>query len=110
MSIVLPDFLEDLIKAGIQVTIEQSDKYADGYYFDLNLQSKSHMHLFRHEGGQWRVDMRYGEEYVIEEFSDLLYSAKKGMHGRDFIHYKWEQLLVKHEYLKVHITTTKSYS
>lgn len=101
------DYVERLVDAGIPVTIDKNDDL--GIYFDLNLQSKSHMWLYE-TGGSWFVAMRYNEVVSIEDWSDLMWAAKGGMHGRDFIHYKWEELLVKEGVLKVDIQTTKSYS
>ena len=103
----VPEYVERLVDAGIPVTIEKSDKL--GVYFNLNLESKSHLYLFERDS-QWFVDMRYNEERCIESWTDLLWAAKGGMHGRNFIHYKWEELLVKMGVLRVDIQTTKSYS
>lgn len=103
----VPEYVERLVDAGIPVTIDKNDKL--GVYFNLNLESKSHLYLFEREG-EWFVDMRYGEERRIDDWTDVLFAAKGGMHGRDFIHYKWEELLIKEGILKVNITTTKSYS
>lgn len=107
MSIVIPDYVEKLVDAGIRVTLEKNEDI--GVYFDLNLQSKSHLHLFN-KNGDWYVKMRYDEQHMIKSWEDLLYAAKDGMHGRDFINYEWEQLLVHEGVLVVHSTTTKSYS
>ena len=103
----IPDWIDDLVDAGIPITIDRNDEI--GIYFDLNLQSKSHMWLHQ-VGDNWFVDMRYNERILIEDWNDLVWAAKGGMHGRDFIHYKWEELLVKEGVLKVDTQTTKSYS
>ena len=103
----VPEYVEQLVDAGIPVTIDKSDKL--GIYFNLNLESKSHLYLFECDG-EWFADMRYDTRIKIESWNDLMWAAKGGMHGRDFIHYKWEELLVKESVLKVNIQTTKSYS
>ena len=103
----VPEYVEQLVDAGIPVTIDKSDKL--GIYFNLNLESKSHLYLFERDG-EWFADMRYDTQIKIESWNDLMWAAKDGMHGRDFIHYKWEELLVKEGVLKVDIQTTKSYS
>lgn len=102
----VPEYVERLVDAGIPVTIDKNDKL--GIYFNLNLESKSHLYLFEREG-EWYADMRYGEEYHIESWEDLMRAAKGGMHGRDFIHYAWEALLIEEGVLRVDIKTTKSY-
>jgi hypothetical protein len=103
----VPEYVEILVDAGIPVTIDKSDKL--GIYFNLNLESKSHLYLFERDG-EWFADMRYDKQIKIESWNDLMWAAKDGMHGRDFIHYKWEELLVKEGVLRVDIQTTKSYS
>lgn len=94
--IEMPDFLEELVNEGIRVTIEKSDRF--GIHFDLHLDAKSHMYLFKSDG-EWRVDMRYDEQHIVEDISDLCHYAKRGMHGRDFISYDWADLLRKKGYL-----------
>lgn len=103
MSTIVPDYVERLVDAGIRVTIEKDEKV--GVYFDLNLESKSHLHLFN-KHGDWYVKMRYDEEHIVESWDELLSAAKYGMHGRDFIN----QLLVEEGVLVVHYTSTNSYS
>ena len=102
----VPEYVERLVNEGIPVTIDRNDKL--GIYFDLHLESKSYMWLHQ-VGENWFVAMRYDENIYIEDWNDLLWAAKGGMHGRDFIHYKWEELLIKEGVLKVDIKTTKSY-
>lgn len=104
--IQVPEYVEHLVEAGVEVTISKNDKL--GLYFDLNLQSKSHMYLHQ-VGDDWFVSMRYDEKYQIEDWNDLMYAAKKGMHGRDFIHHKWAELLIKEGYLTKVVETTVTY-
>jgi hypothetical protein len=89
--IEVPEFLEELVAAGIDITISRSIKH--GVYFDLNLRAKSHMFLFKRETGQWFVAMRYDEEFPVNDIEDLKSLAVHGMHGRDLINYNWERFL-----------------
>jgi hypothetical protein len=92
--IQIPDFVEELVLAGIQVTItKDSDQEI---YFDLNLNAKSHMHLYKTADG-YVVKMRYGEEYPVEDICDLKYHARQGMHGRDYINPAWGEFLMTDE-------------
>ena len=85
-----PSFLTDLIDAGIEVSISKNDKF--GYYFDLNLQAKSHMYLYEKPEG-WFVNMRYEETYKIESTDDLKREALYGMHERDYINPFWAEFI-----------------
>lgn len=102
----VPDWIDDLVAADIPVTIERNEDL--GIYFNLNLESKSHLYLYSKDG-KWYVDMRYKEAFEIENFEDILNAAKHGMHGRDFINYYWAELLVKEGVLKVETKTTTNY-
>lgn len=85
-----PEYVRDLVDAGIEVTLKKNDTL--GYYLDLNLRAKSHMYLFDKDG-KWYVAMRYDEVYEVEDLYDLKYQARRGMHGRDFIDYNWAKFL-----------------
>lgn len=92
--IQIPDFVEELVLAGIEVTISKDSNQE--IYFDLNLNAKSHMHLYKTADG-YMVKMRYGEEYTVEDINDLRYYARQGMHGRDFINPAWGEFLMSSE-------------
>lgn len=89
--------LEDLIEAGIDITIRKTEEL--GTYFDLNLMAKSHMYLYMNECSQWRVKMRYGEDLPVDTVEDLLTYAVEGMHHRSYINGNWDNLLKKRGYL-----------
>lgn len=87
-----PDFLEELLEAGICVTLYKRDDY--GFAFDLNLRAKSGMHLVWDEDAKsWAVLMRYDEKFLIDDVDDLKYYAKHGMHGRNFIDPYWADFI-----------------
>lgn len=83
----VPKFLEELVDAGISVTISKNQKL--GVYFDLNLMAKSHMYLFKRGLGQWYVDMRYDQQFPVDDVQDLKRLARHGMHNRDYINADW---------------------
>ena len=89
--IEIPQFLEELVNAGIDITISRNGKL--GIYFDLNLRAKSHMYLYKRGLGQWFVSMRYDEEFPVDDVEDLKRLAVHGMHGRDFIDSNWAEFL-----------------
>ncbi len=88
--IEMPEFLEELVDANIDITIQKNEKL--GLYFDLNLRAKSHMYLYKKDN-QWRVAMRYDEDHVVEDADDLKILARHGMHGRDFIDSDWAEFI-----------------
>lgn len=90
----IPDFLEEAIKGGIKPTISFDEQF--GVVFDLNLMAKSHMHLVK-RGDEWFVQMRYDEEFLVENVDDLKRMAIHGMHGRDFISADWAEFLMTDE-------------
>lgn len=95
-KLIVPDFLEELIDVGIKIDISKSQEL--GFYFDLNLQAKSHMYLYLDfQTGSWRVAMRYGKDYVLDRedpIGDLKSYARDGMHGRDYIDDAWAEFLM----------------
>lgn len=102
--IELPEYIEELIEAGIHIEIYKHHKL--GLILNLNLQSKSHLYLYKKDD-KWLADMRYNNTHEIESFDDLLAAAKSGMHGRGYIHCAWADLLRERGYLKI-VTETKT--
>lgn len=90
-----PDFITELLDAGIELTLYKDDKL--GYALNLNLRAKSHMYLYS-EDSKWFVDMRYDEKFEVNSLNDLLYCARHGMHGRDYVDEMWLKLMEKHGY------------
>ena len=93
-EIITPYFLNELVDAGIHVTISKDQKF--GYYYDLNLEAKSHMYLYA-RGDTWRVAMRYDNDYELDledPIGDLKSYARSGMYGRDYIHCAWAEFLM----------------
>lgn len=86
--------LEELINEGITVTVFKRNGIV---YFDLNLESKSWLHL-SHDGEKWTAHMRYNVTRDIDCFDDVLDAALDGMHGKDYISNDWKTLLTKHGY------------
>lgn len=89
-----PDFLKELVEAGIDITISKNDRL--GFYFDLNLQAKSHMYLYA-DGDSWFVDMRYDEVFEVSDADDLKRLARHGMHGRDYVNSAWAEFMMSDE-------------
>ena len=89
-----PPFLPELLAAGIEVTIRMDEQSVQGIHYDLNLQSKSYMHLYKALDG-WHVAMRYGEDVKIDTWLNLIFAAQHGMHGRDYINPNWAALIAK---------------
>jgi hypothetical protein len=95
-ELIVPDFLPELIDAGIGIGISKDPKL--GFYFDLNLQAKSHMYLYLDfDTDTWRVAMRYDKDYAVDRedpISDLKSYAREGMCGRDYINDAWAEFLM----------------
>lgn len=89
------DWLLQLMDAGCEISIKK-DK-SDVVYYDLHLNSKSHLYLYR-EGEAWKAHMRYDRVIHVESFHDLLAAAVDGIHGRPFIHDGWRKLLTDNGY------------
>lgn len=106
MVIEFPEYVERLIDEGIEVTIKKNEKL--GVYFDLNLRAQSHMHLYK-SGDNWRIAMRYGDDFEISGFDDLLERALDAYRARDFIGNEWLALLVKEGLLTQHVETNVTY-
>ncbi len=92
--IEIPDFIEEAIKHGINVTIMRHALY--GIAFDMNLMAKSHMHIVK-EDDAWYALMRYDEKHQISDVEELKWAARHGMHGRDFISADWAEFLMTDE-------------
>ena len=91
MKTRLPPYIDELINAGITVTIHTA---LNGFYLDLNLMAKSHLHLTPTDDPEvWVAHMRYDEQYIIHNFRELAAAAKHGMHGRSFIDSNWDDLI-----------------
>jgi hypothetical protein len=89
-EVITPTFLIELVDNGIEISIHKNSKI--GLYYNLHLEAKSHMWLY-FKDGQWRVNMRYGDDFTVDNIHDLIEYAKQGMHGRDFIHDSWSKLI-----------------
>jgi hypothetical protein len=92
--IEIPDFIEEAIKNGINVTVMRHALY--GFAFDMNLMAKSHMHIVK-ENDQWYALMRYDEKFDVYDVEDLKRLARHGMHGRDFINADWAEFILTDE-------------
>jgi hypothetical protein len=92
--IQVPDFIEEVIQANVNVTIMRHALY--GIAFDMNLMAKSHMHLVQ-EDGRWYALMRYDEKHEVEDVEDLKRLARHGMHGREFINMDWAEFIMSDE-------------
>lgn len=103
----VPEFIEELVKKGIEVTIGFSDKY--GIYFDMNTGAKSHCHLVYNDKNILTAYMRYGEDETIRDLYDLYWCVKGCMYGRDYINSAWAKILVEEEILKKKTETKVSY-
>lgn len=90
----IPDFIEEAIRGGVNVTVMRHALY--GICFDMNLMAKSHMHIVQ-EDGAWYALMRYDEKHQISDVEELKWAARHGMHGRDFINADWAEFLLTPE-------------
>lgn len=105
----LPPLVQAVVDRGIEVMIRK-DKDGE-YYFDLNSSAKSHMHLYLDTSvdGNHLVKKRYEEVDKICDVTDLLYSFKGAMWGRDFGHSLWIDWAVEEGVIIKETTTTTSY-
>jgi hypothetical protein len=94
--ITIPDFIQEAILGGINVTVMRHALY--GICFDMNLMAKSHMHIVQ-KNDKWYALMRYDEEFEVEDIDDLKRLAEHGKHGRDFISADWAEFLMTREEL-----------
>jgi hypothetical protein len=94
--ITIPDFIQEAILGGINVTVMRHALY--GICFDMNLMAKSHMHIVQKDG-KWVALMRYDEVHEVEDVNDLKRLAEHGKHGRDFISADWAEFLMTAEQL-----------
>ena len=90
----IPDFIEEAIRGGIQVTLRIDAEY--DFVYDMNLMAKSHMYIVK-EGDTYYALMRYDEKHEVEDINDLKRLARHGMHGRDFISPDWAEFLMTEE-------------
>ena len=91
--IKMPPFLEEMVELGIRPTITKIWKDVIGY--DLNTGMKSEMLLYE-SNSQWRVRMRYGEDYIVEDIEDIAHYGRHAMHGRDYMSSDWINILEKY--------------
>lgn len=94
--IALPWFIEELVESDVQITIIKNNPSHDDalqYYFDLNLRAKSHLHVHLRKDGEWEARMRYDYACIVEHIDDLIWCAKLGMYGRDYIDSAWAKLI-----------------
>ena len=91
--------IKELLKEGISIILVPDEDKEEGFYYDLDVRAKSHLHLYV-DGDKWRVDMRYDETRIIDDFDDLMMAAKDCMHGGDFIASDWADLLIRNGLMK----------
>jgi hypothetical protein len=92
--IEIPNFVEEAIEGGIDVTIQHHDCY--GYQLDMNLEAKSHLYIVK-DCDAWYALMRYDERHQISDVEELKWAARHGMHGREYINAKWAEFLLSDE-------------
>ncbi len=107
VPLVLPEYINVLVEAGIDVTIMQSSDPA-GWCLDMNTGAKSHLHLTRIDG-EWVALMRDNEAALIQGFNDLLETVRSCMRGYDTINRYWGDLLVRCGLLTLATKTTATY-
>jgi hypothetical protein len=90
MSINLPDFLDDVIDAGISVTISKDAIH--GVCIDLNTHAKSEAIIFE-ECGKWLVTTRYEPPTPVNNIDDIKSIVADCMCGRNFINEAWRSFL-----------------
>lgn len=103
------EMVNKLLDNGIVITLSKEDGVV---WYDLNTEMKSELLIAKAEVGGDATAVykkRYGESGEIDTWCDLMFTAKQCMHGRDFLHSAWEQLLLGEGILDVKVTSTKTY-
>lgn len=101
----IPDFIQTLVLNDIPVTMKRNNEV--GFHFDLNIEAKSHLWV-TYEYGTWYAHTRYKEpeEFDPEDMNNLYSIAAGCLCGRDFMNYKWVELLCREGYIKKEVKTT----
>lgn len=104
------EMIDKLLDNGIEITLKKQDGVV---WYDLNTGMKSHLWIAKSPdpgGDETAIAKgRYGCKGSIDTWSDLLFEVKGCLHGRDFMHSAWKELLVKEDMLEVITTTTVRY-
>lgn len=89
MWIELPDYLEPMIRAGLEPIIQFRD---DTFMLDLDVRAKSGVHLYWAPTG-WRAALRYNEDFAVNDIHALRGIVIHAMHGREHINPIWQAFL-----------------
>ena len=103
------EIIDKLLDNGIEITLTRRNGKT---VYDLNLQAKSHLHLYFDESGaEIHYEGRYDDKGLVDDYRDVLHVAKDYYNYRGFASGLWMNLFVKEGMLtkKVETKTTVSY-
>jgi hypothetical protein len=93
MKLVLPDYLDDIVASGVDVTIVRSEEH--GFHIDLNTNAKSHVYLYQ-LNGKWRAAMRYGEDHPADTIYAVVSLVRDAKDMKGYCNSAWLPLLEKY--------------
>lgn len=104
------EMIDKLLDNGIEITLKKENGVV---WYDLNTGMKSHLWIAKspNPGGDETgiTQGRYEHKGSFDTWYDLLWEVRGCMHGRDFMHSAWRDLLVKEGVLKVIASTAVRY-
>ena len=105
----VPNLIQEIVKNGIEVSLRMRDE--DTIVFDVNTGAKSGLELSYDGDNKWTAYMRYNEVEKLEDpdITEICWLVKHCMHGRDYVHIRWVDLMVEHGVLQKIVETKVSY-
>lgn len=104
---IFEEMIDKLLDGGIEITLTKQDGIL---WYNLNTSMKSDLLIAKSPnpgGDEIAISKgRYGHEGSIETWGDLMREVKGCLHGRDYMSYDWQELLLAEGMLKVTKTTT----
>lgn len=104
------EIIDKLLDNKIEITLSRRDGKT---IYDLNLQAKSHLHLYFNESdSEIHYEGRYDDKGIVDDYRDVLHVAKDYYNYRGFASSLWMDLFVKEGMLtkKVETKTVVSYT
>jgi hypothetical protein len=77
------NIIREMLTQGHEVTLESLNS-ENKVYLNLNTGMKSHLHLY-YEDNKYIAKLRYDQEFVIEDPSDLYKAIRSAEHDRGFM-------------------------
>lgn len=91
MESKIPELILQAIQKGVDITLSMRSEGTIVY--NLNTETKSHIHAVVQDDSLL-LALRYNEQMVVSTWDELLDAVEHAKHGRDYINYTWDKILL----------------